>query len=231
MTQPASDIPGELHAPPGGEENAANVAGRAPAYPDSGFGRLWSKDISLRLARDIEPGELMRVMKTRLSSLWPRRGAFYQPIRGIREGEVAGVDVGVGPVTLSTGVVVAESTATSFTLLSPEGHMFAGWNRFSVEREADGVVVSLEIVMRASDPLYELGLGFGGHRSEERFWAEFLWNVAALYGERPPVRVRRRLLSRRRQWNRWTNIARNAAIRTAMRRARSLLRLPKRGTA
>lgn len=223
MTQPTGDVAGELRAPPGGEENAANVKGRAPAYPDSGFGRLWSKEISVRLAHEIEPEELMRVMKSRLSSLWPRTGAFYQPIRGIREGEVAGVDVGVGPATLSTGVVVAESTPTSFTLLSPEGHMFAGWNRFSVARQGAGVVVSLEIVMRASDPLYELGLSFGGHRTEERFWAEFLWNVAALYGERPPVRVRRRLLSRRRQWGRWTNIAKNAAIRTAARRACTLV--------
>lgn len=166
----------------------------------------------------------MHLIKSRLSSLWPRQGKFYQPMRGIREGEVAGVDVGVGPVTLSTGVVVAESTPTSFTLLSPEGHMFAGWNRFSVERGDGGVVVSLEIVMRASDPLYEIGLSCGGHRTEERFWADFLWNVAALYGQRPPVRVRRRLLSRRRQWSRWTNISKNAAIRTALRKATSLVR-------
>ena len=39
-----------------------------------------------------------------------------------------------------------------------------------------------------------------GHRVEEMFWAEMLWNLAARFGQRPRVRLLRRRLDRRRQW-------------------------------
>lgn len=222
MNDPAThDLPGELAAPPGDDDNVANVGGAAPALPDDGFGQLWRKDISIRIEGAPDPVELMSLIKRRLPALWPANGSFYRPLRGLQEGEVAGVEISVGPVTLSTGVVVAESTTTALTLVAPAGHMFAGWNRISTAAEAGVSSVNLHIEMRASDPLFEAGLLLGGHRSEERFWAEFLWNIAALYGERPPVRIQRRRLSRKRQWRRSTNIRNNIALRTAGRRARA----------
>ncbi len=214
----ATTLPDELPAPPGGDDNAANVEGAAPALPDSGFGQLWRKDISIRIDGAPSPVELMSLIKRQLTALWPASGSFYQPWRGLEEGEVAGVDISVGPATLSTGVLVAESTETALTLVAPEGHMFAGWNRISTRAEDGATVVALRIEMRASDPLFEIGLLFGGHRSEERFWAEFLWNIAGLYGQRPSVRIQRRRLSRKRQWRRCTNIRHNIALRTAGRR-------------
>lgn len=225
MTEPLEDhLPGELTGAPGGDDNAANVDGAAPALPDTGFGQRWEKRISVRIERGPGAEPLMSLVKRQLPALWPARGNFYRPWHGLREGEVAGVDISVGPVTLSTGVVVAESTATRLTLVAPQGHMFAGWNRISTRDEGDTTVVELHIEMRASDPLFEAGLMLGGHRNEERFWAEFLWNIAALYGQRPAVRLQRRRLSRERQWSRWTNARHNVVIRTAGRRVIRVLR-------
>lgn len=49
-------------------------------------------------------------------------------------------------------------------------------------------------------------------------WAEMLRNVAAHYGERPPVRLRRRLRDRNRRWGRLGNLRHNALIRTSLQR-------------
>ena len=209
---------GPLEAPPGNDDNEATVAGRTVAPPFRGFGQLWRKELSLTLANAPGAVDLMRHWKRHLHELWPRAGDLYVPHRGILEGDLLGIDLGVGPVKLSTGVVVIESTDTVFTLLSPEGHMFAGWNRFSTTDTPEGTRAAVTIEMRASDPIYEFGLVFGGHRAEERFWAEMLWNLAETSGERPKVRLIRRRLDKRRQWNHAGNVWRNALVRTMVRR-------------
>lgn len=96
--------------------------------------------------------------------------------------------------------------------------MFAGWNRFSTADTPDGTRASVTIEMRASDPLYEVGLVLGGHRAEELFWAEMLWNLAARFEQRPKVRLMRRRLDRKRNWRHTGNIRQNAFIRTMVRR-------------
>ena len=79
---------------------------------------------------------------------------------------------------LSTGVFVLYADAESFTLMTPQGHMFAGWITFSAEREggqADGeTIVQVLVLMRANDPLYEVAVTFGGHRKEDKFWVATL---------------------------------------------------------
>jgi hypothetical protein len=208
-----------LEPAPGNTDTAANTEDRHAAPPSSGFGPLWEKTFRMVLQRDISPEELMARWKAGLHELWPDESELYVPARGIREGEMAGIDLSVGPGTLSTGVLVTEAGPTSFTLQSPEGHMFAGRNRFSTERAGGHTVAQVQVLFRANDPLYDLGLMLGGHRVEERFWADVLHNLAALYGERPTVHLRKRRLDRRRQWRHAGNIWQNAAIRTMVRRA------------
>lgn len=212
-------IPQEpLAAPPGTQDNEANVAGRSVAPPSAGFGQLWHKELSLTLLPGPGAEELMRYWKQHLHALWPEAGDLYLPHRNIREGDLLGIDLGVGPVKLATGVVVIESNETAFTLLSPQGHMFAGWNRFSTSELPQGTRAAINIEMRASDPLYEVGLVIGGHRAEERFWAEMLWNLAASFDQRPKVRLTRQRLDRHRNWSHARNIWRNAFLRTMVRR-------------
>ena len=74
-----------------------------------------------------------------------------------------------GGVKGSTGVFVLCADQESFTLMTPQGHMFAGWITFSAELAGLDTIVRAHVLMRANDPLYELGMTFGGHRKEDRF--------------------------------------------------------------
>lgn len=204
--------------PSGPQENRENVTGMHAAPPSNGFGQLWAKDILIRLTQPPSPEEVVRYWRENLEELWPEGGDIYPRRERVEEGDVMGVDVGVGPLKLATGVVVIDADAHSFTVLAPEGHAFAGTNTFfAVDR--DGMTTAgVSIVMRASDPFYELGLMFGGHRVEEKFWAQHLRNLAAHFGQEPKVRLIRRRLDRRRQWKQAANIKNNAVIRSALRR-------------
>lgn len=214
----------KLHGVPGDSDNRATVEGQQLAPADTGFGQLWDKRLSVVIEADTGPEGVMTLWRERLHLLWPDAGELYRSPRGIREGELVGLDLGVGPAKLSTGALVTQWSPTSFTLAPPQGHMFAGFNRFETEDVEPGSVrASVWIRIRASDPLYELGLLFGGHRFEERFWAQMLWNLAAEFGQRPKVRLRRRLIGRRRKWRNAGNIRHNAGIRTSLRRLRRLV--------
>ena len=77
--------------------------------------------------------------------------------------------------------------------------------------------------MRASDPLYELGMAFGGHRIEDRFWVATLTALAASFGVvDPDVDARSECMDKRRQWRRVGNVRQNSMVRSAAHRARRL---------
>ena len=59
---------------------------------------------------------------------------------------------------LSTGVMVLYSDEESFTLMTPQGHMFAGWITFSATERDGATVAQVQVLMRAADPICELGL-------------------------------------------------------------------------
>ena len=50
---------------------------------------------------------------------------------------------------LSTGVLVIYADDESFTLMTPQGHMFAGWITFSAYEEDGGTVAQAHVLMRA----------------------------------------------------------------------------------
>lgn len=120
-----------------------------------------------------------------------------------------------GPLKLSTGVMVLYADDESFTLMTPEGHMFSGWITFSAARDGAVTVAQGQVLMRASDPLYELGLTLGGHKKEDRFWEHTLRQLAVHLGGGGAVRTEAVCVDRRRQWRRAGNIRHNAAIRSA----------------
>ena len=73
-------------------------------------------------------------------------------------------DLAIG-LPVSTGVVVVRSLENSLTLMTPQGHMFAGWITFSTYEEKGAVVAQVQVVLRASDPLYELGFRLGAGKA------------------------------------------------------------------
>ena len=193
-----------------------NVDGRRVTSPIQGFGKMWQKTYRVRLPADrVSATELIATWKQHFPEFWPDGNSFYSPLTGIEPGEVALLNMTLpGRMKLSTGVMVLYADEESFTLMTPQGHMFAGWITFSaLERDGD-TVAQAQVLMRASDPVFELGLTLGGHRQEDEFWAATLRGLAAHFGQSPEVHTEVVCVDKRRQWSRWTNIWHSSAIRS-----------------
>jgi hypothetical protein len=74
----------------------------------------------------------------------------------------------------------------------------------------------VHILMRAHDPLSEVGLALGGHRAEDRFWQETLAAIALHFGVEGDVETNVVCVDSRRQWSKARNIWHSAAIRSGV---------------
>ena len=149
-----------------------NVDGRLAVSPLQGFGQMWQKTYRIRLKDSpVQPSEVIKVWKENFPKFWPKGNNFYGPLTGIAPGEVAILNLSM-PVgmKLSTGVVVLYADDKSFTLMTPQGHMFAGWITFSSYKEDDCTIAPAQVLIRANDPMYEIGFRLGGYAKEDRFW-------------------------------------------------------------
>jgi len=193
-----------------------NVDGRKAVGPLQGFGKMWQKTYRVRLAGSpVTPTELIRTWKERFPSFWPRGNRFYVPLTGIMPGEVALLTVKAGGMPLSTGVLVLYADDESFTLMTPQGHMFAGWITFSAYEQSGVTVAQTQVLMRANDPIYELGLRLGFHRQENLFWEHTLRAVATYFGcADAPVETASVCVDPHVRWSYAGNIVHNAAVRT-----------------
>jgi hypothetical protein len=197
-----------------------NVEGWQVTGPIQGFGRMWRKRHFVNMAgASVTPAEVIKTWKEHFGEFWPKGNRFYGSLTGIAPGEVAVLNLNLmvpGGTKLSTGVLVLYADEESFTLMTPEGHVFAGWITFS-SHEEDGVpVAQAEILMRASDPFYEIGMVLFGHRTENRFWEQTLTNVAARFDVQTKATTVVECVDPHYQWRRVTNVWHNAAIRTAI---------------
>jgi hypothetical protein len=194
-----------------------NVEGRRVMSPLQGFGKMWQKTYKISVGERATPQELISVWKANFPSFWPDKNFFYAPLTGINPGEVAVLNLSMpGKLKLSTGVLVLYADDESFTLMTPEGHMFAGWITFSAFEEADGTTAQAQVLMRANDPVYEMGLTFGGHAKEDKFWAETLGNLAKHFGVQSEPEVQVVCVDKKRQWKRASNIWKNSAMRSGV---------------
>ena len=202
-----------------------NVQGRSVTSPIQGFGKMWQKTYKITLGDDVTPTEVIKVWKEHFPRFWPKGNSYYGPIAGINPGDVAVLNLAMpGGIKLSTGVLVMYADEESFTLMTPEGHMFAGWITFSAYHTGLGTVAQAQVLMRASDPVYELGLGLGGHRKEDKFWQATLLALAEYLEVEGHFEQLVKCVDKKRQWKRARNVRQNAAIRTSMYRMGSPLR-------
>jgi hypothetical protein len=214
-----------------------NVTGRRPTAPMNGFGRMWQKTYRTSLGEaKIPPSEVIAAWKEHFPEFWPAGNRFFAPLAGIAPGEVAALDLSMpGGLKLSTGVLVLFADEESFTLMTPEGHMFAGWITFSSFVEDGETCAQAQVLMRASDPLYELGMTLGGHRQEDAHWLHTLASLAEHFGVSTQVSAQTICVDRKRQWSRAGNVWHNAGIRSGIHMTgapiRMLRRLTQRGRA
>jgi len=200
-----------------------NVAGRRLTGPVQGFGKMWQKSYRMKAGSQIGPEQAISTWKEHFPEFWPKGNRFSGALTGINPGDVALLDLAIGGgVKLSTGVFVLYADAESFTLMTPQGHMFAGWITFSAEREgggqADGeTVVQALVLMRANDPLYEAAMTFGGHRKEDKFWAATLTALGERLGvPDPKVETKTTCVDSKRQWRHANNVWHNSMIRSVL---------------
>ena len=152
--------------------------------PVQGFGKMWQKTMRVELTgAEVTPAEVIKTWKAEFQRFWPERNWFYAPLAGIAPGEVALLNLGLpGRMKLSTGVLVLYADDESFTLMTPEGHMLAGWITFSAEARDGVTTVQIQALERTNDPLYELGYALGGNRLNTRFWVQTAENLARHFG-------------------------------------------------
>src|SRR5579863_503364 len=195
-----------------------NVAGRRLTGPVQGFGRMWQKTYRMDAGPLITPETAIATWKQHFPEFWPKGNRFAGALTGINPGDVALLDLAIGGgVKLSTGVFVLYADTESFTLMTPQGHMFAGWITFSAEREGEVTMVQAQVLMRANDPIYEVGMILGGHAKEDKFWAATLTALGQRLGlPDPKVDTRSTCVDSKRQWRNAGNIWHNSAVRSVL---------------
>jgi hypothetical protein len=200
------------------------VEGRQLSGPLQGFGPMWQKTYSVRLTGiTLTPSDVIKAWKENFPAFWPSGNRFYGPITGIAPGEVALISMAVpggarlpNEMKLSTGVMVLYADDESFTFMTPEGHMFAGWITFSAYKREGSVVAQAQVLMRSSDPVLELMMRLGGHRQENTFWQKTLGNLAAHLGGQGEVETQVVCVDSRVQWSQARNIKYNVIVRSTM---------------
>jgi hypothetical protein len=195
-----------------------NVEGRRLTSPIQGFGKMWQKTYQVRIPTErVSNTDLIATWKQHFPDFWPEGSSFYGPLTGIAPGDIALLNMTLpGKMKLSTGVMVLYADEESFTLMTPQGHMFAGWITFSAVEHEGETVAQAQVLMRASDPIHEIGLSLGGHRQEDRFWQHALSRLAAHFDCDGAVDTRVVCVDRRRHWSRWGNVWHSAAIRSTL---------------
>ena len=170
-----------------GRPSPTDIGGKRPMSPDPGLREDVAEDLPRALAGELGP-EVIADGSCASRSFWPEGNRFYGPLTGIAPGEVAlhrhgdarprhAVHRRAGALR-RRGVVHADDAA------GPHVRRLDHLQRRGGRRRTP--LVQAQVLMRASDPLYEIGLTFGGHRQEDRFWARDADRA------RRPLRARRR---------------------------------------
>jgi hypothetical protein len=202
-----------------------NVEGRQVAGALQGFGQMWQKTYWIRLSgASVTPAEVVRTWKESFPKFWPKGNRFYGPMTGIAPGGVAVLNLaGPGGITgpgglplISTGIMVIYADEESFTFMNPEGHMFAGWITFSAYEQEGSTVAQAQVLIRASDPLWEIVMRLFGYRQEDKFWESTLKSLAAHFSVDGPVQIHATCVDPKVQWSQAKNVWQNAAIRTGL---------------
>ncbi len=104
--------------------------------------------------------------------------------------------------------------------------MYAGWITFSAFVGDDGATCAqVEVLVRTSDPAWEIVMRLFAFRLEDAFWRSTLVRLAAFFGvSGEVVQQDLALLDPHVQWRRASNVWRNAAMWSGLHQATQPLR-------
>ena len=203
-----------------GRRATSTSTGKRLAGPIQGFGKMWQKTYQVRLpAERVSATDLIATWKQRFPEFWPEGNSFYAPLTGIEPGEVALLNMALpGKMKLSTGVMVLYADEESFTLMTPQGHMFAGWITFSATEVDDETVAQAQVLMRASDPIFEIGPDAWAATSRRTASGSTRWTPSRPHFGECDAEVDTQVVcvDKRRQWSKWRNVWHCSAIRSTL---------------
>ena len=192
-------------------DGGVNVGGRRLTGPQQGFGPMWQKTYKVRIP-GIEPERVIAEWKANYGDFWPSHSRFNAPMAGIKPGEVGNIK---SMQVMSTGVMVLYTDDTSFTFMTPEGHPFSGWVTFS-SYDDGGTVGQVQLVIRPSDPLWDVLFLFGFGKGEDAMWQHTLRSLAAHFDIKTEPETNNVKVDKKRLWSNSKNITKNAAIGSAL---------------
>lgn len=202
-----------------------NVTGRAISSPVQGFGQMWQKTYRISLAgASATPQQVIQAWKENFGSFWPKENHFYGTKVAVNEVAVLnlagpmGLQAPGGRGLVSTGVLVMYEDEESFSFITPDGHIFAAFITFSAAQTDDGLEAKIVALIRASDPIFELGARMGVvHKMEDSHWHRVLGNLANHFGvQGMAVKQENILVDPRVQWSQAKNVWHNSAIHTGL---------------
>lgn len=188
-------------------DGGVNVSGRRLTGPQQGFGPMWQKTYTVRIP-GVEPERVIAEWKANFDSFWPAVSKFSAPVAGIAPGEVGNIK---SMQMLSTGVMVLYADETSFCFMTPEGHPFSGWVTFSSYVE-EGTVGQVQLIIRPSDPLWDVAFLFGAGKGEDLMWMHTLRSLARHFGAETQPEANIVKVDRSRLWKNASNVRKNAAF-------------------
>lgn len=192
-----------------------NVQGRQTLSPLKGFGQLWQKTFQITLVGSPHtPAEIVRIWKERFPEFQPPENRFFPSVLGVKPGEVVLINASTPGGIISTGVMVMYSDDDSFTLMTPQGHPESGWVTFSASQVGQNVVIQVQTLARASDPLYEVAFRLIASNIQDKIWRHVLTALAAHFGTRAEVTLTKQCVDPRLQWSEMGNLRHNAQIHT-----------------
>ncbi len=113
---------------------------------------------------NVTPQDVIAAWKAHFPDFWPKGNRFFMPLSSITPGDVAGAqheDARCG-VKMSTGIFVLYADDESFSFLMPEGqHVQRNDHVQRARRRTATTVAQAQALIRAQDPLYELGMKVG----------------------------------------------------------------------
>ncbi len=190
-------------------------AGHAVLSPLHGFGQLWQKVYQARLQdATVPPGDIIRVWKEHFPQFWPKGNRLYAPVTGIVPAAVAPLSLGLpGGIELFVRFAGDES----FTFMTPQGHLCASWITCSAFVEGGCTVIQVHLLLRATDPLYEMGTRLHVIPvMEHTFWRQTLSALMAHFNVEAPVRISATCLDPHLHWSLFWDGWQHAAIGTVV---------------
>lgn len=203
-----------------------NVQGQTACGPTRGFGRLWHKVYRAPLpSLSVAPEEVVAEWRAHFGEFWPAGNRMHLGPDDIAPGAPGVITLTVPPgMQLITGIQVAYSGPDCFVFLPLRGHMFCGLIIFGALEKDGTVQAQVQVLVRASDPLWETAMSLGGYTQEDQSWFHTLSQLVRHLGTTTRPQLCSSVVDDRRNWEESGGVLSNSGVWSGLYQAVGLFR-------